>query len=184
MAKRITKDDFRPTPKKIRRRRKPMTEEQKAAAVERLRKAREAKAAANPAKPANVCDHVLSLPDDHYLSYVKVKGWIKANQEALTAPRADVRRDVKGARAKQAQIEGYLRNMKRYLAHGDWCDNFYGEHQEKKIQWVNLVPGYDKNGEIKRQHGVYYPDLGFRWGYPPEDDPVLDQILNLPEDEE
>ena len=82
MAKRITKDDFRPTPKKIRRRRKPMTEEQKAAAVERLRKAREAKAAANPTKPANVCDHVLNLPEDHYLSYVKVKGWIKSNQEA------------------------------------------------------------------------------------------------------
>ena len=49
MAKRITKDDFRPDKSK-RRRRKPMTEEQKSAAVERLAKAREARLKKNPPK--------------------------------------------------------------------------------------------------------------------------------------
>ena len=46
---RITKDDFRPDKPK-RRRRKPMTEEQKAAATERLAKAREARLKKIPTK--------------------------------------------------------------------------------------------------------------------------------------
>ena len=45
--------------KKIRKKRKPMTPEQKAAAVERLAKARAARQAANPSQPKNVCKEVL-----------------------------------------------------------------------------------------------------------------------------
>jgi len=25
--------------------------------------------------------------------------------------------------------------MQHYLKHGDWIDNFYGEYEEKKVQW-------------------------------------------------
>ena len=158
--------------KKVRKRRKPMTPEQKAAAVERLAKARAARAAANPSQPKNVCKEVLQLDDEHHLSYNKVKSWIKANQEKLKEARAEDRRGVKGAHAEVKSLEGYIRNMNRYLRDGDWCDEFYGEDMNKKIKWRSLVLAYDDNGEIKRQYGVYYPDLGYRWGFEPEEDEV------------
>ena len=63
---------------KIKRRRKPMTPEQKAAAIERL------------------------------------------------------------AKARLHSKEGYGRNMQHYLKHGDWIDNFYGEYEEKKVQWRTI----------------------------------------------
>ena len=64
--------------KKIRRRRKPLTEEQKAERRERLKKAREAKA---PPKYVTVAPSVRALPDDHYLSLAKVRGWLKKNKQ-------------------------------------------------------------------------------------------------------
>jgi hypothetical protein len=111
-----------PTPyvrQKPKRRRKPMTEEQKKAAGERLAKARAAKQAANPTQPKNVCQEVLELEDDHYLSYNKVKEWIKSNSEELKSERANMRAGVKGAIARVKSIEGYVRNMNRYLRDGD-----------------------------------------------------------------
>ena len=48
--------------------------------------------------------------------------------------------DVKGAKAKLHSKEGYVRNMQHYLKHGDWIDNFYGEYEEKKVQWVTIKP--------------------------------------------
>jgi len=155
--------------KKIRKKRKPMTPEQKAAAVERLAKAREARAAKNPNKgPANVCKEVSQLPDEHYLSYEKVKGWIKVNQEKLKEARAEERRNVKGAHAEVKSLEGYIRNMNKYLRDGDWADEFYGEDMNNRIKWRCIVPAYDEDGNIKRQHGVYYDDLGYRFGYEDE----------------
>ena len=53
---------------KIKRRRKPMTPEQKAAAIERLAKARESK---GPAQHQNICPEVLARPDDHPLCLKK-----------------------------------------------------------------------------------------------------------------
>ena len=120
---------------KVRKKRKPMTEEQREAAAERLAKARAARA---PAKNQNVCSEVLAKPDEHPLSMKKVKSWIKSSKEQLSALRADVRRDVKGARAKVASKEGYIRNMQHYLKHGDWIDDFYGEYEEKRVQWMTI----------------------------------------------
>ena len=117
---------------KIKRKRKPMTPEQRAAAIERLAKAREAK---GPAQHQNICQEVLAKPDDHFLSLKKVRSCIKSNKEQISSLRAEVRRDVKGAKAKLHSKEGYIRNMQHYLKHGDWIDNFYGEHEEKKVQW-------------------------------------------------
>ena len=122
---------------KIKRRRKPMTPEQKAAAVERLAKAREAK---GPAQHQNIHPEVLARPDDHFLSLKNVRSWIKSNKEQLSSLRGEVRRDVKGAKAKFHSIEGYIRHMQHYLKHGDWIDNAYGEHQEKSVKWVTIKP--------------------------------------------
>ena len=122
---------------KIKRRRKPMTPEQKAAAIERLAKAREAK---GPAQHQNICPEVLARPDDHFLSLKNVRSWIKSNKEQLSSLRGEVRRDVKGAKAKFHSVEGYIRHMQHYLKHGDWIDNAYGEHQEKSVRWVTIKP--------------------------------------------
>ena len=43
--------------------------------------------------------------------------------------------DVKGARARYYDIEGYIRFMNHYLKHGDWISDVYGENQEKRIKW-------------------------------------------------
>ena len=122
---------------KIKRRRKPMTPEQRAAAAERLAKAREAK---GPAQHQNIHPEVLARPDDHFLSLKNVRQWIKSNKEQLSSLRGEVRRDVKGAKSKFHSIEGYIRHMQHYLKHGDWIDNAYGEHQEKSVKWVTIKP--------------------------------------------
>ena len=122
---------------KIKRRRKPMTPEQKAAAIERLAKAREAK---GPAQHQNICSEVLARPDDHPLCLKNVRSWIKSNKEQLSSLRGEVRRDVKGAKSRFHSVEGYIRHMQHYLKHGDWIDNFYGEYEEKKVQWVTIKP--------------------------------------------
>ena len=58
--------------------RKKLTEEKKAVLVERLAKARAAKAEkSGPPKYAMYSEHVVSLPDDHPLSLKTVKGWLK-----------------------------------------------------------------------------------------------------------
>ena len=69
-----------------------------------------------------------------------VRSWIKSTKEQITALRGEVRRDVKGSKAKLHSKEGYVRNMQHYLKHGDWIDNFYGEYEEKKVQWVTIKP--------------------------------------------
>jgi hypothetical protein len=109
-----------------------MTPEQKASAIERLAKAREAK---GPAQHQNICPEVLARPDDHFLSLKNVRHWIKSNKEQLSSLRGEVRRDVKGAKSKFHSIEGYIRHMQHYLKHGDWIDNAYGEYQEKSVKW-------------------------------------------------
>ena len=117
---------------KPRKKRKPMTEEQRKAAAERLALARAKKA---PSENTSIHPSVLALPDDHYLSAKKVKEWIRSNREMMSSYRTQMRKDVKGARARYYDLEGYIRFMKHYLKHGDWVSDVYGEHQEKRTKW-------------------------------------------------
>ena len=121
--------------KKFRKARK-LTEEQKAAAAERLRKAREKK---GPAQYKNVAKSVLDLPDDHYLSYKNVKKWIKTQKEIATSERRNAVKNVKGAIAKEAAARGYINNMNHYIQHGDWISDYYGEYEQHKINWVSIT---------------------------------------------
>ena len=147
-------------PKK-RKPRKSMTEEQKKAAAERLKKVRAARAEKNPDYGlSGVHESIRDLPDEHPVAPKKVKQWIKSQKELASTERAGVRQGVKGAYARQCNHEGYVRNMQRYLRDGDWIDNFYGEHQEKKIQWKCVAMAYDKDGNPKHDVGVWYPDIG------------------------
>ena len=121
----------------IKKKRKPMTEEQKQAACERLAKAR---AARPPAKTSSIHHSVLARSDEDMLSAKNVQSWIKNQKEQLTEYRSSVRRDIKGAVAQVSNCEGYIRNLQYYLKHGDYCDDRYGAYQEKRIKWQTITP--------------------------------------------
>ena len=151
-------------PKK-RKPRKPMSDEQKVAASERLAKAREARAVKNPDYgKSGIAENLRNLPDDHQLSPAKVKDWIKVQKDYVKAERSAVRQKMKGAEARLASHEGYVRNMQRYLRDGTWIDMFYGEHQQGKISSRCVALAYywsgPRKGQPKRDVGTFYPDTG------------------------
>lgn len=143
-----------------------MTPEQKAAAAERLAKARAARAAANPPQYKNVHESVLSLSDEDTLCMKNVKGWIKSNRERLSVERKNERMGVKGAEAKVAAVSGYIRNMQTYLETGIWNDMYFGENAESPVAYAVLNRNhlaYDKDGNVKRTVGTWYCDIGEVW---------------------
>tara|TARA_Y100000114_G_C11757124_1_gene327481 strand:+ start:238 stop:720 length:483 start_codon:yes stop_codon:yes gene_type:complete len=141
---------------KVRKRRKPMTKEQRAAAAERLAKARAAK---GESKNLSLHKDIRNLEEDHPISPIKVKRWLKSNKEALAAAKKDAKTDKK-ANARVGQLETYVTNMERYLRTGVWLDLFYGENQEHKVRRRVTTLAYDKDGNVKREVGVIYPDIG------------------------
>ena len=151
-------------PKK-RKPRKPMSDEQKAAASERLAKARAAKIEKNPNYgQGNIHESLRHLPAEHQLNPTKVKQWIKVQQEYAKSERFAVRQNVKGAIARLASHEGYIRNMLAYLRHGSWIDMFYGEQQQNIIRNRCIAVGHywygPKKGQPKRDVGTFYHDIG------------------------
>ena len=151
--------------KKVRKKRKPMTEEQKQAAAERLEKARQKRAAKNPDYGmSGIHESLRNLPEDHRAHPKKVKQWIKTQKELASMERRNEKAKVKGATDRRMSHEAYVRNMQRYLRDGDWIDLFYGEHQEKKIRYICRGQAYywegPKKGEPKFNVGTYYPLLG------------------------
>jgi uncharacterized short protein YbdD (DUF466 family) len=153
---------------KIRKKRKPMTDEQKVAASERLAKAREVRAAKNPDYgKGSFHESLRDLPDTHQLHPNKIKKWIKTQKELAATERAQVKQNIKGAIAKLADHDAYVRQMQSYLKHGDWICMFYGEYQEKRIRSRCVKLGYywygPNIGKPKRDVGTFYPDLGMTW---------------------
>ena len=147
-------------PKK-RKPRKPMSEEQRVAASERLAKAREKRKEKNPDYgQSGVASDLKDLPEDHPLHPKKIKEWIKTQKDLVSSARSAVRQKIKGAEAQLSMHEGYIKNMQRYLRDGDWVDDFYGEHQQNKIRHRCVAMAYYDDGTPKRNIGVYYPDLG------------------------
>jgi len=153
-------------PKKRRKPRKPMSEEQRVAAAARLEKAREKRKAKDPDYGmSGIHESLRNLPDDHPLHPKKVKLWIKSQKDLASSARSNLRRKIKGALAQVSIHEGYVRNLQKYLRDGDWVDMFYGEHQQNKIEARCISQAYywygPKKGEPKFDIGVYYPLLGF-----------------------
>ena len=151
-------------PKK-RKPRKPMTQEQKAAASKRLAKAREVRAAKNPDYgKSGLSENLQNLPDAHPLNPKKVRQWIRTQKDLLRSEKQAIKQNIKGAIARAKSHEGYIRSMHKYLRDGDWIDVFYGEHQEKKITRRCIALGYywygPLKGQPKRDVGTFYPDLG------------------------
>ena len=156
--------EFREAPKKVRKKRKPMTEEQRAAAAERLAKARELRAQNNPPKNSGIHPDVVALPEDHALSMVKVKEWIKSNKEKLQELKRQEKAGAKDAPAKVAALEGYVRNMESYLRSSVWLDMYSGEHRQTRVGQTCIAMAYNKDGTPKRTKGMFYPDLGHVYG--------------------
>ena len=88
---------------KIRKKRKPMSEEQRKAAGERLAKARAKRQAANPPQYKYIHESVLALTEDDPFYFRKVQGWIKTQKEELSIARRDLRSKIKGAEAFRVQ---------------------------------------------------------------------------------
>ena len=117
-----------------------MSEEQRLAAAERLRVAREKRLRENPPKYAHIHSTVLAKPDEDVMSRKNVVQWIKTQKSLLSVERGNVRRKIKGAESKVADHSAYIRHCEWYLKNGDWIDNFYGEYQQNKIVWKTVVP--------------------------------------------
>jgi hypothetical protein len=162
MARRANVETDSTLPKQ-RKRRKPMTPEQKKAAGERLAKARAERIAKNPPQYKSIHPSVLERSEDDPWHHTKVKAWIKTQKELVSIARSDVRRKVKGAEARLASAEGYIRNMERYLRDGIWLDMFWGEHGQNKTRMVCLVMAYHPDGTPKRNVGTWYPDIQCVW---------------------
>jgi len=151
-------------PKK-RKKRKPMTKDQRQASAKRLEKARAARAEKNSNYGQSGIHHTLrNLSEDHFTHPDKVKKWINTQKELASTERKAVHQKVKGSIAKLSNHEGYVRNMQKYLRDGDWIDMFYGKHQENKVLYRCVALSYysdgPRKGEAKRDVDVYYPDMG------------------------
>ena len=121
--------------------RRKLTQQQKEAAAARLAAARAKK---GEPKYSQYNQRVVNLPDDHKLSFKKVRSWIKTNKAKLPLLKKAVRQKERGSIAKLAITEGYSSNMESYLRTGLWLDLFYGEDQEHSTGWVKqYVARYD-----------------------------------------
>jgi len=109
-----------------------LTEEQRDELRERLAKARAAK---GEPEYKTIHSTVLQLDEDHPLSMQNCKQYIKTQKSLMTKYKSEMRNDIKGAKAKYCQCEGYIRNIQSYLKTGIWVDLFYGEFQEHQMGW-------------------------------------------------
>lgn len=144
------------TRKKVRKPRK-MTAEQKAAATERLAKAR---ANRGPSQNKMIDEHVRNLPEDNPLSLKNVRSWIKENKELLTAIKAFKDSSDSKERAKYTEVETYVANLEAYLRDGTYRDFRYGASMQNKISYKVTVMAYNADGTPKRTVGWLYPDCG------------------------
>ena len=145
------------------KKRKPMSAEQKAAAAERLRVAREKRMKENPPQYKSIHPDVVALPEDATLSMKNVKEWIKFNKDLLAAEKRSLRAGKKDAERKVLELSAYVSNMESYLRSGTWNDLFYGERRDNLMKNYCHSMAFDKDGFPKRTVGVYYPDIGAEW---------------------
>ena len=124
-------------PKKPRKKRKPMTEEQRAAAVERLAKARAARGITGT---KNVHPDVLKLPDDNPLCYKNVKEWLDYNKDYLKSIKAQKDSKDSKQRMEYQTVENYVKNLKVYIRDNVWCDHRYGKKMENQMEWIVIAP--------------------------------------------
>ena len=151
-------------PKKIRKPRKPLTEDQKAERAERLAVARAKR------KPSEHKSVHYSVPrdDSSPVNVKSVRSWIKTNQERLAAAKQSLKLNPKNRELSNECniIETYIHNLQAYLRTGIWLDLRWGENMEGKMAKIVRVNAYHWHpadpykGMIKREIGTMYPDVG------------------------
>ena len=134
-----------------------ITEEQRTALVERLKKAREAK---GPAKQTSIDASIRNLPDDSPFSPKLVREWIKNIQLKLKSMRSMKKSTVTGELAAYLIEETYLANLQSYLRTGVYVDGRRGPDRQHRVHHTCVVMAYYKDGTPKRSVGVHYPDIG------------------------
>lgn len=139
------------------RKRKPMSEEQRAAAIERLAKAREARGHDGS---ASVHPDLLEMDEDSPIHWKKVRQWVKEVGEELRAKKNQRLSKDSKERQEYQILEVYLGNMKRYLESSIWLDHRYGRHREGVTKTLVSSIAYYPNGRPKRTVGHYYKDVG------------------------
>jgi len=149
-----------PKPVKTRRKRKPMTEEQRAAAAERLAAAR---AKRSKGKTPNAHPDVLALDPEHPLSYKNTKENLKFWKEKLSSIRKQKDSKEASHRTEFQIAENYVKNLQIWIRDGVYLDHKYGKTRESVMEYVCLTPAMNKDGTIKRTQGVYYPDIDKVW---------------------
>lgn len=142
---------------KISKPRKAMTPEQKEAAAENLKKAREAK---GQPKNSQYAEYVRNLPDEDPFSLKNVQGWLKTQKEILSSMKDWKDSKEADERNRYNIVYVYVNNLESYLRHGVWVDHKAGEHMEKNIQLKCVKMAYYADGTPKRTVGVWYPDIG------------------------
>jgi hypothetical protein len=142
---------------KAKRTRKPMTEEQKAAAAERLAKARAAK---GEVKNLSADESIRGIPDDDPLSIKNTKKNLKHNQDLLKAIKSLKSSKDASDRYYYNQISTYVDNLKKYLNTGVYLDNKFGAERTGTVKYKCVAMAYHKDGTPKRTVGVVYKDCG------------------------
>ncbi|MBC8430053.1 MAG: hypothetical protein H8D92_01515 [Pelagibacteraceae bacterium] len=100
-----------------------------------------------PPKLANVHHTVKSLPDDNTLSYVSVKKWISTQESIVKTARITERsiksevsqKDKDQAMRTRIGAQSYIRAIKQYITTGDWTSMYYGEFENKLMQWTTIA---------------------------------------------
>ena len=151
----------KPVVKKPRKPRKPMTPEQKEKAVKALEKARAKRAATNPPQYKSLDPSVVALDDDNVFSRKNVMEWIKRQKEEVSFQRKQVKQNVKGADAKLANAQAYIRELDYYLKNGTYVSGFYGPEGTSIVRWKCTHPSYDKDGNIIKAFGTDYSGVEY-----------------------
>jgi hypothetical protein len=100
-----------------------------------------------PPKLANVHHTVKSLPESNTLSYANVKNWIKTQESIVKTARITERsrngdisqKDKDKAMRTRMGAQSYIRSIKNYITTGDWSSMYYGEFEEKLMQWSTVA---------------------------------------------
>ena len=100
-----------------------------------------------PPKLANVHHTVKSLPESNTLSYANVKNWVKTQESIVKTARITERsrngdisqKDKDKAMRTRMGAQSYIRSIKNYITTGDWSSMYYGEFEEKLMQWTTVA---------------------------------------------
>lgn len=140
-----------------------MSAKQKAAAIDRLAKAREARMASNPPAYVNYNSDVVNLPDDHPMAFKKVRQWVKNAKQRSAAEKQSYRNGDNKALSRSMIWSAYANQLEHYLRTGDFIGTFYGENMEFKMKRRCIAMAYHPNGKPKRDFGTWYPDVCAEW---------------------